>query len=213
MAESRIANERIDIPPSSPDTTDFGQDVLDSIHALSQPVEMSDLSKSKSADHPSPKVSGSKDAEGPDAEKLDVGGAEVNHSRDKHQQNTDAAATSNSQPDIAIGPATDGPTRIRSSSASGPQLMIVLLLHSTQTRHPYIINEKYLRKRNISVADNDPVNMSVYTLKELIWRDWREGNPYGSLPYSYRANAVCRMGNTPSKPDLHQANTHGSHAL
>ena len=177
MAESRTTNERIDIPPSSPDTTDFGQDVLDSIHALSQPVEMSDLSKSKSTDHPNPEVSGPKDAEGHGNQRLDVEGAQANHSEDEPQQSIADNGATASQPDVAIGPATDGPTRIRSSSASGPQLMIVLLLHSTQTRHPYIINEKYLRKRNISVADNDPVNMSVYTLKELIWRDWREGNP------------------------------------
>ena len=174
MAESRAANERIDIPPSSPDTTDFGQDVLDSIHALSQPVEMSDLSKSKSADLSKPDLASPKEAEGQETQKVDEERVEATRSRDETQLNP-AVAASNSQPDSAIGPATDGPARIRSTSASGPQLMIVLLLHSTQTRHPYIINEKYLRKRNISVADNDPVNMSVYTLKELIWRDWREG--------------------------------------
>lgn len=57
----------------------------------------------------------------------------------------------------------------------GPSLMITLLLN-TGARHPYKIDEKYLKKRNVSVSGNDPVNMSVYTLKELIWRDWREGN-------------------------------------
>jgi hypothetical protein len=32
-----------------------------------------------------------------------------------------------------------------------------------------------LKKRNVNVEAMDPYNISVYTLKELIWRDWREG--------------------------------------
>jgi len=59
-------------------------------------------------------------------------------------------------------------------ASTGPQLIITLLLH-TGARHPYRIDERYLKKRNVNIADNNPVNMSVYTLKELIWRDWREG--------------------------------------
>lgn len=76
----------------------------------------------------------------------------------------------------AIGPASDKPTPMPKEQAGmGPSLMITLLLN-TGARHPYRIDEKYLKKRNVSVPGNDPVNMSVYTLKELIWRDWREGN-------------------------------------
>ncbi|KAI4126006.1 MAG: hypothetical protein LQ347_005143, partial [Umbilicaria vellea] len=74
----------------------------------------------------------------------------------------------------AIGPASDKPTPMPKEQAGmGPSLMITLLLN-TGARHPYRIDEKYLKKRNVSVPGNDPVNMSVYTLKELIWRDWRE---------------------------------------
>ena len=75
----------------------------------------------------------------------------------------------------AIGPSSDKPTPItKESEGAGPFLMITLLLN-TGARHPYKIDEKYLKKRNVNVPGNDPVNMSVYTLKELIWRDWREG--------------------------------------
>lgn len=75
----------------------------------------------------------------------------------------------------AIGPATDMPSPVpRMAELTGSQLMITLLL-TTGARHPYKIDEKYLKKRNVNVVDNNPVNMSVYTLKELIWRDWREG--------------------------------------
>ena len=75
----------------------------------------------------------------------------------------------------AIGAAIDQPMpNLNASEIEAATLMITLLLH-TGARHPYKIDEKYLKKRNVSVADNNPINMSVYTLKELIWRDWRDG--------------------------------------
>jgi len=47
-------------------------------------------------------------------------------------------------------------------------------------RHPYKLDERYLTKRNVvvpGVTENgkkDPFSISVYTLKELILREWRE---------------------------------------
>lgn len=83
----------------------------------------------------------------------------------------------------AIGPSTDLPTPMLAPStsavAAGPTIVINLLLTSTGTRHPYKIDEKYLAKRNVTAEGEDgafdPFVISVYTLKELIWRDWREG--------------------------------------
>ena len=76
----------------------------------------------------------------------------------------------------AIGPATDKPTPIpKESEIEGPVLFITLLLSSTGARHPYKLDEKYLKKRNVLVDGNNPINMSLYKLKELILRDWREG--------------------------------------
>ncbi|KAJ5107287.1 hypothetical protein N7456_003962 [Penicillium angulare] len=69
---------------------------------------------------------------------------------------------------------------------AGPSLDITLLL-TTGSRHPFTIDGKYLRKRSVSVENNDPFTMSVYTLKELIWREWRsdwEARP--SSPSSIR---------------------------
>lgn len=57
---------------------------------------------------------------------------------------------------------------------AGPSLVITLLL-TTGTRHPFTIDGKYLRKRSVNVENYDPFAMSVYTLKELIWREWRSG--------------------------------------
>ncbi|KAJ5757779.1 uncharacterized protein N7511_006473 [Penicillium nucicola] len=55
---------------------------------------------------------------------------------------------------------------------TGPSLVITLLL-TTGSRHPFTIDGNYLRKRSVNVENSDPFLMSVYTLKELIWREWR----------------------------------------
>ncbi|KAH8594357.1 ubiquitin-related domain-containing protein [Bisporella sp. PMI_857] len=87
-------------------------------------------------------------------------------------------ATSASSPDaVAIGADGTPPTPIAPSQ--GPVLVITLLLTSG-ARHPYKIDEKYLTKRNVTVpgvtedGKKDPFSISVYTLKELILREWRE---------------------------------------
>jgi len=79
---------------------------------------------------------------------------------------------------VAIGPSTDAaPTPV--TSEAGPVLLITLLLTSG-ARHPYKLDEKYLTKRNVNVpaltegGRKDPYSISVYTLKELILREWRE---------------------------------------
>ena len=80
----------------------------------------------------------------------------------------------------AIGPATDKPTPVpKESEIEGPLLYITLLLSSTGARHPYKLDEKYLKKRNVIVEGNNPINLSLYKLKELILRDWREGETVG----------------------------------
>lgn len=64
-------------------------------------------------------------------------------------------------------------------SLDNPVCNITLLL-PTGARHPYRIDEKYLTKRNVEVPDlteagnKDPFSISVYTLKELILREWRD---------------------------------------
>lgn len=76
----------------------------------------------------------------------------------------------------AIGPATDKPTPLtKEATTEGPVLYITLLLASTGARHPFKLDARYLKKRGVEVEDNNPINMSLYKLKELILRDWREG--------------------------------------
>ncbi|KAI9679267.1 MAG: hypothetical protein M1817_005286 [Caeruleum heppii] len=92
--------------------------------------------------------------------------------------NTGAAATMSPRDHItreystAIGPSSDQPV-FKGADEGGPIMMITLLLISG-ARHPYRIDERYLKKRNVYSEDNNPFNLSVYTLKELIWREWRE---------------------------------------
>lgn len=62
---------------------------------------------------------------------------------------------------------------------AGPALVITLLL-TTGSRHPFTIDAKYLRKQSVNVENDDPFTMSVYTLKELIWREWRSGEFRGA---------------------------------
>jgi hypothetical protein len=94
----------------------------------------------------------------------------------------------------AIGPSTDTPAAVPDSS-DGPVLVIMLLLPSTGARHPYKIDGKYLKKRNVTVDDMDPYNINVYTLKELIWRDWREGKSSVrrlTAPFHWRRGKALR---------------------
>ncbi|TQN71139.1 hypothetical protein CSHISOI_01769 [Colletotrichum shisoi] len=80
---------------------------------------------------------------------------------------------------MAIGPSVDDVQSISNSPSDGPVCNITLLL-TTGARHPYKLDEKYLTKRNVNVpglteaGKKDPFTISVYTLKELILREWRE---------------------------------------
>jgi len=80
---------------------------------------------------------------------------------------------------MAIGPAQD---EIYASTPGapdvGPVCNITLLLTSG-SRHPYKIDGKYLSRRNVTIPEEtesghpDPFSISIYTLKELILREWR----------------------------------------
>lgn len=121
------------------------------------------------------------------AHPVEVSSAESQPSGD----DTNASSTQNPQPSVP-GP---NPSNVETQQSSeienapaepsthsaheepediGPSVTITLLLTSG-ARHPFKINGRYLRKRSIDVPDYDPFKMSVYTLKELILREWRTG--------------------------------------
>ena len=101
------------------------------------------------------------------------------------------------KPSEALGPATDSPIAPPPTSTSGPALSITLML-TTGARHPYKIDEKYLRNRKVeaTAADGnfDPREMSGYKLKELIWTDWRsEWEARPASPSSIRLIILGRL--------------------
>lgn len=79
---------------------------------------------------------------------------------------------------LSIG-AADSPAPATVNPEEGPVCNIVLLL-PTGARHPYKIDDRYLTKRNVDVPEitengkKDPFSVSVYKLKELILREWRD---------------------------------------
>lgn len=86
----------------------------------------------------------------------------------EHPQSRDRAIST------AIGPSSDSPiVPSKDADSAGPTLMITLLLTSG-ARHPFKLDSKYLQKRNVEVQGNDPFSLSVYKLKELILREWRD---------------------------------------
>lgn len=94
---------------------------------------------------------------------------------------------------VAIGPSLDTSTGASTTDQeAGPVCVITLILHSG-ARHPYTLDEKYLTKRKVNVPEvtesgkKDPFSISVYTLKELILREWRaEWEAQPSSPSSIR---------------------------
>ena len=83
------------------------------------------------------------------------------------------------QDSMAIGPAQDEIKAVTPGAGdSGPVCNITLLL-TTGSRHPYKLDGRYLSKRSVSVPEKtesgqpDPFSISIYTLKELILREWR----------------------------------------
>ena len=75
---------------------------------------------------------------------------------------------------------TIDPVEPETSADGGEMAVEIMLLLTTGARHPFRIDEKYLTKRNVAVTGKtedgkmDPSSITVYTLKELILRDWRK---------------------------------------
>ena len=188
IAASSLHNNSLNDASHTSPTSSLAADPSSS----SRPVEMADLSAQSAAQNESPQSLSHQSTtpanfqKSKENEKSNIGTQQATSKIIEEDPSLIQAATSGNQnakpPPLgreqtnpAIGAATDQPTpNLNASEIEAATLMITLLLH-TGARHPYKIDEKYLKKRSVSVADNNPINMSVYTLKELIWRDWRDG--------------------------------------
>lgn len=146
-----------------------------------------------SGDHPEPSLPNGTDTQPPSSSPADAQNtAHPENSQDQgatvkstegetptHPDGTDPSADesqieSGDQKDDAPAEKMSESSDVKEEGDSGPPLVITLLL-ITGARHPFKIDGKYLRKRSVNVDNYDPFAMSVYTLKELIWREWRSG--------------------------------------
>lgn len=110
----------------------------------------------------------------------------------------------------AIGPPTELPIAMLdaepSAQASGAVVQFTLLLASTGTRHPFQLNERYLAKRNVSALDSegkfDPASISIYSLKELILKDWRDGKRHQAMGHhkTTRLTHAVQIGKKSLRP-------------
>lgn len=201
------------------DTTDISRALAAQVQSppSSLPVEMSSLGQHSKADvsltDSSPSTLGksprflrsSRDGEGQDVSSAATVSEQAPHAQSPIVNPSPVALPTTPSSSLtplthektapAIGPSFDTPTALPNhSDTTGPQLMITLLLING-ARHPYKIDEKYLKKRNVSVEDNNPINLSTYTLKELIWREWREGKKLDSGSWWVCVNTrTCRLG-------------------
>ncbi|KFH43175.1 hypothetical protein ACRE_060560 [Hapsidospora chrysogenum ATCC 11550] len=107
-------------------------------------------------------------------------------------------AKDESAPQLPI--TTDPPSqddKITPPDDVGPVCSINLLL-SNNSRHPYRITSKYLARRGVPIPDKtengdpDPFSISVYTLKELILREWR--NDWETAPTSPSSIRLIHFG-------------------
>ncbi|KAJ2968873.1 hypothetical protein NUW58_g10123 [Xylaria curta] len=135
-------------------------------------VEMEDLSKPQ-LDHASPETKSSTSHDGknrpipvPDKDVKDPPTAEASSSA----QHENPVLPENEE--LTIDP-------VESQPSNGSPAVNIMLQLTSGARHPFRIDEKYLTKRNVTVTGKtpdgnmDPASITVYTLKELILRDWR----------------------------------------
>ncbi|KAI1168662.1 ubiquitin-related domain-containing protein [Nemania serpens] len=144
-----------------------------SVHQPAGDVEMKDLSQPQyDPANPDTKSSKSHDGENRPLSASD---------KDLKDPPT-AAASSPPQHDGPTSPETEDLTidPVETTPNSGIPAVNIMLQLTNGARHPFRIDEKYLTKRNVTVTGKtddgsmDPATITVYTLKELILRDWRK---------------------------------------
>lgn len=154
----------------APSTVDVSQDKDNQIPQTRETVEGSSsrIQQEASAAIEQPTTSGDNTAPAPSVAPSEAETARLTNVADSEASDSKAAAPEGeSMPEQPATPLKD-------VEDEGPSLVITLLL-ITGARHPFKIDGKYLRKRAVNVEDYDPFRMSVYTLKELILREWRPG--------------------------------------
>ncbi|TGO48966.1 hypothetical protein BOTNAR_0450g00010 [Botryotinia narcissicola] len=162
---TKTTNPTTEMVDSSKQNASIGDGGSTSQEALTaQPVTNEETSSIDPAPAPPPTMSKSE------------GKAPATESSSDAQESLTSRPRMNSE---AIGPSLEITKTPPPPADGGPRILITLLLTSG-ARHPYKIDEKYLTKRSVAVpgvtenGKKDPLTISVYTLKELILREWRD---------------------------------------
>ncbi|KJZ68901.1 hypothetical protein HIM_11708 [Hirsutella minnesotensis 3608] len=98
----------------------------------------------------------------------------------------------------AIGLAQDDVRATAPDATDGGPVCNITLLLSSGSRHPYNIDARNPTLRNVVMPDEteaghaDPFSISVYTLKELLLREWR--NDWEAKPASPSSIRLIRFG-------------------
>ncbi|KAI9752490.1 MAG: hypothetical protein M4579_005614 [Chaenotheca gracillima] len=177
----------------------------------SPPVEMTDLAANTSTTAPSDvETSAIVPTDNTPSSTSNTEAQRITRDTEQEDIHTPAAGSAPISPvESSITPSKKEPSAIGASmeqvitkDEGSVRTAHIILLLTSGARHPYKIDERYLKKRNVNNVDGDPFSISVYTLKELIWREWRdEWEARSSSPSSIRLIHFGRLldDNTPLK--------------
>ncbi|KAL4935652.1 hypothetical protein BDV06DRAFT_124047 [Aspergillus oleicola] len=179
--------------PDGPDPTTNTGDSISAAQTSSQPAPSTTVETSKSAIDHSSLVDASQKTSATEPSTNTADKADDAVPAPLQQSNTETVPSSTVSPvteeqKVAATPVPElsSDASAKEPEVSGPSLTIILLL-ITGTRYPFKIDANYLRKREVNVENYDPFAMSVYTLKELIWRAWQDDwEPRPTSPSSIR---------------------------
>ncbi|KAK4232413.1 ubiquitin-related domain-containing protein [Podospora fimiseda] len=100
---------------------------------------------------------------------------DIDPSKGKDKADSQPPPREGADDSLSIGPSPEESSSVAAPSINNNTTCTITLLLPTGARHPYKIDEKYLSKRGVEIPEpNDPFSISVYKLKELILREWRE---------------------------------------
>jgi hypothetical protein len=126
------------------------------------------------------------------------------------QTHSDARPYRSRLDSTAIGPSipVDEPVAsLATSPSANPGLQVTLLLSQQGTKFTYKIDSRYLERRGVVLEGTDeegrkdPLSVSIYTVKELLLREWRE-EEWGAKPQSPTSIRMIYFGRMLGDKDL-----------
>lgn len=138
------------------------------------------------------------DADQPATPPANTSTAEESKGKGKEQHAPTPPSKQRRESFAAIGPAQDDVRATAPGGTDGGPVCNITLLLTSGSRHPYKIDARYLTRRNVAMPEEteaghpDPFSISIYTLKELILREWR--NDWETKPASPSSIRLIHFG-------------------